>query len=140
MGQVELASLVARTLATDYASDLGSRVAQARTELARKDRAAFAQSLDVIAQGLQDGSGEALAWDRRVSLAVILAEGGRQAEAKAQVQRCLEEMGELDVRGLSQATLYRFLVTAKNFGLRVEDATLRDLARSLLPVRFQSRI
>lgn len=140
MGQVELGSLAAQVLARDYSADLGAQIAVARAQLAQRDRAALAGTIETILKGVQDGSGEGLAWDRRVSLGLVLAESGRTEEAKIQVQRCLEEMGEIDVRTLSQVALYRFLVTAKTLGLRVEDAALRDLARSLLPVNLQSRV
>ncbi len=140
MGQVELASLAAKMLATDYGADLGAQVAKARTELARRDRASFTQSLAGITAGLQDGSSDSLAWDRRVSLSLVLAEGGQSPLARAQAKLCLDEMGELDLRSLSESTLYRFLTLGKKLELQIKDEKLRELAKTLLPPPMRARL
>ena len=133
MGQVELASIAAHTLETNFSADLGALVAKARTDLVRHDRTALRQDLDAIDKGLRDGSGESLPWDRRVSLCLVLAESGRTAPAREQAQRAFDEMGELDLRTLSEATLFRFLTLCRAEGFKFQDESLHQQARRLLP-------
>lgn len=89
---------------------------------------------------MQDGSDDALAWDRRVALSLVLAEGRRIPLARTQAQRCLEEMGELDLRGLSEATLFRFLMLTKALNLPIQDAHLREVAKGLLPPPLRAQL
>lgn len=140
MGQFELAAMAVKTLATDYAADLGAQITKARTEIARRDQAGFEQSLAAITLGLQDSAIDSITWDRRVTLSLVLAEGGRMEPARAQAQRCLDEMGELDLRSLSEATLFRFLTLCKVLGLQIQDEQLRDLSKNLLPPALRDQV
>jgi hypothetical protein len=140
MGQTDLAAQVAQALAHEYAGDLGAQVAKARTELVRDDRAGLAKSIDAITAALKDHADDALPWDRRVSLCLVLAGANRIPAAKDQATRCLEEMGEADLRGLSEATLFRFLTLCKALELNVDDPQLHDLARSLLPAPLREQL
>ncbi|HWA27411.1 MAG TPA: hypothetical protein VG734_17280 [Lacunisphaera sp.] len=140
MGQTELAAIATRTLASDYGTDLGAQVAKARTEIARHDRTGLDQTLATILAALRDGSGDSLAWDRRVSLCLVLAAGNQMSPAREQAQRCLEEMGELDLRSLSESTLFRFLGLCKALGLRIEDPALESQAKALLPPPLRSQL
>ncbi len=101
--------------------------------------AAWAQSLAAIAAGLKEGSDEALPWDRRVNLAIVLAEGNRIAPARAQAQRCLAQMGGPELRSLSEPTLFRFLTLCKALSLPVDEAQRRRAAE-LLPPRLRGQI
>jgi hypothetical protein len=139
LGNMRMAALAARSLGENYGSDLGARIAQARVEIARRDGAALTRSLDAIEIALKEGSDEALAWDRRVSLALVLAEGGRTGPARNQVQRCLELMGEPELRSLSEPSLFRFLTLCHAFGIEV-DAELLGIARGLLPPTMRGKI
>lgn len=140
MGQLELATIASHTLETNYSADLGAQVAKARTELMRRDLPALNKTLETIARGLQDGSAETLAWDRRVSLCLVLAECGRAEPAREQAQRCFDEMSELDLRSVSESTLFHFLGLCKAYGLQFQDESLHQAARNLLPPPLQSRI
>lgn len=139
MGQLELAGMATRTLASDYGGDFGGQITQARTAIATHDRAAFARVSTALLAGLKDGSAEALPWDRRVALSIVLAEGNHPDAAREQAQRCLEEMGELDLRGLSESTLFRFLGLCKSLTLSIEDKELRELSRTLLPPALRAQ-
>jgi hypothetical protein len=86
------------------------------------------------------GLDRSLAWDRRVSLAVVLAQGGREDLAREQVRRCLEKFDAARLRSLTTASLYRLLVMSKTFGLELPDPQLRELAAKLLPVELRSRL
>lgn len=140
MGQIEFAAQIAQVLANEYAADLGAQVAKARTEIVRRDRAAFAKTLRAIETALNEGSDEMLAWDRRVSLALVLAAGGRMPLAQTQTERALYDMTELDLRGLPEATLFQFLSLGKTLGLAIDDPELDTLARSLLPPQLREQL
>jgi hypothetical protein len=140
MGQLELAYRVAQALTWDYGSDLGAQVAKARTEIARGDQEALAQTLTGIRRGLKDGTDEALPWDRRVSLALVLAEGGLTADARTQAQRCMEEMDDVQMRHAPEFTLFRFLTLCRALEIEYADPALRELARALFPPEIQEQI
>jgi hypothetical protein len=140
MGQIELAAIAGRTLAADYGADLGAQVAKARTEIARRDRAALEQTLKSITTALQDPMNDSLAWDRRVSLALVLAEGARIQESRTQAERCLQEMGEFEIRGLSESTLFRFLSLCKVLELPIPNQDFLALAKTLLPAPLREQI
>lgn len=140
MGQFDLAGIASQTLASDYGADLSAQIARARTAIARRERPEFNQALDGITAALKDAADDALAWDRRVSLSLVLAQGGRTADAKRQASRCLEEMSELDLRSLSETTLFHFLGLCKALDLPVADARLKSLATSLLPPALRSQL
>ncbi len=140
MGQFELAGMAGKALASDYGADLGAEITRARVAIAQRDRAGFDAMLAAIATAIQDGSDDTLAWDRRVTLALVLAEGRRIPLARTQAQRCLEEMGELDLRGLSEATLFRFLSLCKVLNLPVKDEHLHELAKGLLPPPLRAQL
>ncbi len=140
MGQIQLASQVTQALAHEYAADLGAQIAKARTELVRRDQAGFSKTVETIVAGLEQGVDDLLPWDRRVSLCLVLASANRATVAREQVERCLYEMSETDVRTLSEGTLFRFLLLCKALGLEIEDTQLRDLARSLVPEALRAQL
>ncbi|ACB73888.1 hypothetical protein [Opitutus terrae] len=140
MGQLDLAAMAAQTLATDYGGDFGAQVSQARVTIARRDPSGFARALESITAGLAAGQDETLAWDQRVSLCLVLAEGGRISEAKTQAARCLDEMGELEIRVLAEPTLFRFLTLCRALRLEIQDEPLRSFAKTLLPPALREQI
>jgi hypothetical protein len=141
MGQLELADSVGQALRR-FPADLGALVARAQVELAHNDAEAFARSVELVRPRLTGGGDRGLLWDRRASLAVVLARGKHADLAREQVRRCLADADESKVRSLSTLSLYRLLVLAKAFDLQISDPRLRDLARELLPddlrIRLQS--
>jgi hypothetical protein len=84
-----------------YPTDLGALVALARVEKARGDATAFAKSFNAVTISLASGSDRALPWDRRVSLAAVLAIGGRNDLAREQAARCFKEITEARIRSTS---------------------------------------
>ncbi len=140
MGQIDLAAQVAQSFAQEYAADLGAQVAKARTEIVRRDRAALTKTMEMIATSLNEGADETLLWDRRVSLALVLATGGRMPLAKIQAERALYDMTEPDLRALPEATLFQFLALCKRLGLAIEDPELLALALSLLPPQLREQL
>ena len=79
-------------------------------------------------------------FDRRVSLAIILAEGKRPDLAREQVRRCVEEMDEMKLRSLTSVALYRLNVLLKVFDLPIVDPELRKLATALLPAEMINQL
>jgi hypothetical protein len=140
MGQIDLAAQVAQPLTHEYAADLGAQVAKARTEIVRRDRAALTKTLETIAAAVAAGDAESLLWDRRVSLSLVLAAGGRMPLAKSQAERAFYEMTESDLRALPEATLFQFFSLGKTLGLAIDDSELDRLARSLLPPQLREQL
>jgi predicted negative regulator of RcsB-dependent stress response len=133
MGQPRQAVAVSRTLKQLFPADPGAAVAQAMVAQATGDQAEFAAASKRVQEFVARGDDAALGWDRRVSLAIVLAEAKRFDQARAQVQQCLAEMDEARLRSLTTVSLYRLQVLSKGFGLGISDPHLHQLALDLLP-------
>ncbi len=116
-----------------YPGDIGALSAQAQVQNARGDSAGLAQTMDSLISRLSSGTDRYLPWDRRVSLAMVLARGNRVDLAREQVKRCLAEADEARLRSLSTGSLYGLEVLGKAFGLEMADQRLNKLALELLP-------
>jgi hypothetical protein len=123
-----------------YPTDLNALIALAGLEKAAGDVDAQANAFAAVLSSLAGGLDRSLAWDRRVSLAVVLAQGGREDLAREQVRHCLEKLEAPRLRSLTTASLYRLLVMTKSFGLEWPDPKLSELAATLLPVELRSRL
>jgi len=123
-----------------YPSDLGALVARAQIEKSRGDAPALAKVFDTLASSLAGGFDRTLPWDRRVSLAVVLAQGQREDLAREQVRRCLEKIDEARIHSLTTGSLFRLQVLAKAYGLEISDPGLRALAGKLLPAELRARL
>ena len=139
MGQLELATLAGQALRR-YPADLGALVARAQVEIARGDTAGFAGTVELLQRRLSSGADRVMPWDRRVSLAVVLARGKHMDLARDQVRRCLAEVDEAKLRGLTTGSLYRLQVLCKAFDLAIADQRLRQLALDLLPGDLRGRL
>ncbi len=139
MGQMDFAAQVSQSLQR-FPVDLGAVIARAQVALARREVAGFAEALNALTTRLAAGADRGLPWDRRVSLTVVLAQGGKMDLAREQVQKCLAEANETKLRTAPTSSLYRLLVLAKRFELDLTDARLRELARELLPPDWRTRL
>jgi len=139
MGQLELAASVGQALRR-YPADLGALTARAQVEIARGDTAAFARTLELLQRRLSGGADRGLPWDRRVSMAIMLARGKHMDLARDQVRRCLAEVDEGKLRWLTTGSLFRLEALCKAFGLAISDQQLRALALDLLPPDLQQRL
>jgi len=139
MGWTDLAAGLRRELQR-FPADLGARVALVRIEAARNDGDAFATGFNTLLPLVSGGADRMLAWDRRVSLAILLAQGQRLDLAEIQVRRTLKEASESRLRSLSAATLFRWLSLARRIGVELPDPNLRQLAPTLLPPDLASRL
>jgi hypothetical protein len=139
MGQLELAASAGQALRR-YPADLGALVARAQVEIARGDTAGFARTVELLQRRLSGGADRVMPWDRRASLAVVLARSEHPDLAREQVRRCLAEVDEAKLRSLNSGSLYRLQVLGKAYGLRIADQRLHKLALDLVPSDLRSRL
>lgn len=138
MEQNDLAASAALALQR-YPADLGALVAIAQVAKARADAAGFKTAFNELQSVLAGGYDRALPWDRRVSLAAVLAQGERAELAREQVRRCLAELDAARLRSLTTAALFRLQVLSRAFALEIPDPKLRALASQLLPAELRHR-
>jgi hypothetical protein len=119
---------------------VGALAARAQVQGAKGDADAVARTVDELTTRLSGGGDRFLAWDRRVSLAVVLARAQRFDPSREQVRRCMAEASEARLRSLSTGSLYDLLVLAQSFRVEFTDPGLRDLALDLLPGDLRSRL
>jgi uncharacterized membrane protein YhaH (DUF805 family) len=122
-----------------FPTDLGAMIARAQVEKARGDTAAFEKVFQSLLAGLNSGLDRSLGWERRVSLAIVLAQGGRTDLSRAQVQQCLGKLTEARLRSLTTASLFRLQLLAKTFALPISDPALQTLAKKLLPPELRTQ-
>jgi hypothetical protein len=139
MHHVDQAAFASQALLR-YPADLGALVALAQVAKARGDDEVFAKIFASLVSNLSSGSDRALAWDRRVSLAVVLALGGRSDLSEVQVRRCIREIDDAKIRLLTTGSLYHLLVLCKHFGVAIADPNQRGLAARLLPAELRERL
>jgi len=138
MGQLEQASAVGQALRR-FPADLGSLVARAEVEMARENMDEFSRTVELVRSRLANKADRNLLWDRRVSLAIVLARNKQMDLARIQVQRCLSEINEAKLRLLTTGSLYRLLVLGKAFDLKIADQRLHARALELLPAELRSK-
>lgn len=139
MGEIEKAAAL-RDALRRYPTDLGALVALARIEKTRGDNPAFVQAFQPVQTSVTNGLDRMIAWDRRVSLAVVLTWGGRAELAREQVRRCLTQINPDRIRSITTGSLYQLLVLAKAHDLAIEDPAQRALALRLLPAELRGRL
>jgi len=139
MDQLDLAASAAQALRR-FPADFGALVARAQVENARGDMDGFARTVDLLLPRLSNGADRTLPWDRRVSLAVVLALGQHMDLARAQLGRCLAEVDDAKLRSLSAESLYHLDVLSKIAGQGIADPRLRALALDLLPQISRDRL
>jgi hypothetical protein len=139
MHQLDAAAYSSQSLLR-YPADLGALVALAQVQKARGDAGGFDRVFSSLISNLSSGSDRSLAWDRRVSLAVVLALGRRNDLARDQVKRCLADIDASKIRSLTSGSLYHLLVLDKGYGLEIADPKLRELSMKLLPSELRERL
>jgi hypothetical protein len=138
-GELDQAVVVAETLRR-FPGDVGALVARAQVQAAKQDGNGFAQTLTALQARLSNGADRFLPWDRRVSLAIVLARANQVDAARGQLQRCLAEADGKKLRSLTTGSLYGLEVLTKAFELNISDPTLNALALSLLPRDLRERL
>ena len=138
-GELDRAVAVAETLRR-FPGDVGALVARAQVQVAKEDGSGFAQTLAALQARLANGADRFLPWDRRVSLAVVLARANQIDPAREQLKRCMAEADGKKLRSLTTGSLYGLEILAKAFGLSMRDPALNELALSLLPRDLRERL
>ncbi|MFZ5495657.1 MAG: hypothetical protein ACOZE5_10030 [Verrucomicrobiota bacterium] len=139
-GRLELAAAARQSLQR-YPAHLGALVATAKVDAARREGAAFAGTVARLMPLLEAGGARrALPWDRRVSLAVVLATAHKETEAREQLEHCLREATEERLRSLPTQALFQLLTLARRRGLEFPSAQLGALALELLPPEARGRL
>jgi hypothetical protein len=123
-----------------FPGDVGALAARAQVQNAQGDPAGAAGTLQTLLARLKNGGDRYLPWDRRVSLAMVLARGEQYKLAGEQMCRCLDGLKEDRLRSLTTASLYDLLVLAHAYHMEIADPRMRDLAIDLLPEDLRSRI
>ncbi len=132
MGRLNRAALAAANLSR-YPGDVGALAARAQLALAQENAPAFGAALADIDERLATHADRFLPWDRRVSLAVVLAQGDRSAAARTQTERCLTDANSERIRSLSAGSLSALIQVAKMLAVDFPTAALREEAVGLLP-------
>jgi hypothetical protein len=138
-GQLDKAASVSQALRR-FPADVGALAARAQVESARDDSDDLALILDSLRSRLSGGGDRFLPWDRRVSLAIVLARAKQMDLAREQVRRCLAQISEKRVRSLSTGSLYNLLVLTRAFGLEIDDRRVRATALDLLPLAVRGSL
>jgi hypothetical protein len=139
MDQVESARAKAPELA-QYPNDWGALAASCQAAAAANDGPGLETARERLFAALARPEHRRLAWDRRVSLAITLAQQKRHDLARPQMETCLGEIDADKLRSLTTVSLYRFDLLCKNYGLEIQDPALRALSRSLLRPDLRSHL
>lgn len=139
-GRLQLAAAVGDSLERGFASDAGALIARAQVAMARNEARTFSRVLPELLAATADGKDEDLPWERRASLAVVLALAKHPDLARKQVTFCLEEADVERLRSLGTLTLYRLLTVARGYQLDFKDPRLRETALALLPAEFRAKL
>jgi hypothetical protein len=139
MGDLEEAAAVGERL-RQYPGDVGALAARAQVQAARGGAGAATGTVDALAARLSGGGDRYLPWDRRVSVAIVMAQAGRIELSREQARRCMAEVNEARLRSLSTGSLFDLLLLGRSFGLEFAEPRLRDLALGLLPGDLRSQL
>ena len=140
MGQMKQALAVVGTLIHHFPEDTGGAAARAQVAAAQRDRPEFSEAVRVLLRGYSQPEIDALDWERRVSVALVLAQAQRAEAARATLQACLSEVDEARLRSLSPAALYRLILAARTMGLGFEEMPLYPRALEMLPPEMQAAV
>jgi hypothetical protein len=132
MNSLDQAAAVSEDLRR-FPGDVCALTARAQVQKARGDTVVLEQTLTSLLACLANGGGRFLPWDRRVSLAVVLAQAGHISQARDEMRHCMSRLNEKKLRFLSPGLLYNFQVLSQAFELPIADPRLRQIELELLP-------
>jgi hypothetical protein len=140
MGRMKEALAVVGSLIHHFPGDAGGAAARAQVAAAQRDRAEFSEAVRVLLRDYSQPDIDALDWERRVSIGLVLAQAQRAEPARATLGACLAEMNEANLRSLSPAALYRLILAARTMALGFEEAPLYPRAVHMLPPEMQAAV
>ena len=124
---------------TRFPIDFGAWVVRAQVAAATNDDAELDKVLKVLQSRLAAKVSPLISWNRRVDLAVVLTRAKIEAPAKKQLELCIADIDEANIRSLSPGSVYRLLVLCRGFGVSMPP-TQRALALSLVPSALRARL
>jgi hypothetical protein len=139
MDQPDRAREQARELAK-YPNDWSALATACMIATAVKDADGLEPVRERLLSAVERPERRRLLWDRRVSLATVLAQQKRPDLARPQIEKCLAEIDADKLRSLTTVSLYRFDLLCKQYGLEIGDPGLRALSRTLLRPDLRSRL
>lgn len=139
-GQPQLAAAVAASLQQAFPHELGALAARAHVAFALREGAALQAALAAVDTALREGADEILPWERRVSLALALAQARRLDQARAMMTGLLAGADDERLRSLTPGTLYRLIRFNQAAGIDFPDPAQRERAAALLPAEWRERI
>jgi hypothetical protein len=137
-GEPALARSASGALQRMFPNDVGALAARVRAAGASGNPDDAREAFKTLETQIAGSSAYSLPWERRVSVAIALAEGKRFDLAHVQMQQCFNELDETGLRSLTPLTLYRFLALAKGLGMKAGNPKLESLARQLLPPEIRA--
>ncbi len=140
MGQPQLAGPVAAALKQAFPNELAALAGRLHVEMAQRDSTAVNATLASIRSQLDLKADEILPWERRVSLALALAQARQLPLARPLLAFSLETVDEEHLRSLTAGTLYRLLALSRAAELAWPDESLRGDALALLPPEWRDRL
>lgn len=140
MGQPQLAGPVAAALKQAFPTELAALAGRLHVEMAQRDTPAVNATVAAIKTQLDLKADEILPWERRVSLALALAQARQLPLARPLLAFSLETIDEDHLRSLTAGTLYRLLAVARAADLSWPDDSLRTDALALLPPEWRERL
>ena len=123
-----------------FPADVGALAAEAQVMFALNDRDGFDRAVLSLLLRLKSGADRYLPWDRRVSVAIILARANHPELARAQVQQCATVFDEEKAGSLSSGSLYNLLGLARAFRVEIPNATARAWSLQLLPPEMRAKL
>ncbi|HWA87070.1 MAG TPA: hypothetical protein VG710_12655 [Opitutus sp.] len=123
-----------------FPADAGALVAEAQLLQAQGETEKFGAVIATLRTRIATGADRYLPWDRRVSLAATLAQGGQLEPARKQLRLCLDGVTEKRLRALSPGSLYRLLVLTRALAMEIADPRARALAWELLPPELRAQL
>lgn len=138
MGEPKPAAAIAEALRR-FPGDVGALAARVQVLASLGATTEAAQTLATLKTRLASGADRYLPWDRRVSLALTLAQADQVEPAIAQVKRCLAEIDDAKLRSLTTGSLYNFLLLTRAIELSLPEPH-RTTALGLLPVDLRHRL
>jgi hypothetical protein len=120
-----------------FPHELGPAISLAEIERVRDDPVAFAAAIAALDPLLESGAAQRISFERRIALATVLAQGGREQLARDEVVQCYKNADEAALRSLTPKTLYRLLALGRTLALDFSEPRLKRLAHHLLPPDFR---
>jgi hypothetical protein len=123
-----------------YPRDLSALVARAQMAMGRGDAAEFARAEEELRPYVSRRSARSLPFDRRVNLAVVLAQAKQSDLAQQQLRQAMQDVTESRLRELGTSGIVRLLALARLYDVKFPDERLHTLALELLPPAVRANV